>query len=70
VSVRSDTIEVSGIRCERCVLRLRGALGGLDGLESAHANLMGQVSLAWDEDRLDRDTIVAALARAGFHTRE
>jgi hypothetical protein len=31
---------------------------------------MGQVSLAWDEDRLDRDTIVAALARAGFHTRE
>jgi copper chaperone CopZ len=70
VSVQSETIEVSGIRCERCVLRLRGALGRLDGLESARANLMGQVSLAWDGERLGREEIVAALARAGFHVRE
>lgn len=68
--VRSDIIEVSGIRCERCVLRLRGTLGRLDGLESARANLMGQVSLEWDEERLDRAQIVDALARAGFRVRE
>lgn len=57
---------MSGIRCERCVVRLGGALGGLEGLESANANLMGQVSLAWDDERLDRETILAALAQAGF----
>jgi copper chaperone CopZ len=64
--VQSETIRVSGIRCERCVLRLGGALGGLEGLESANANLLGEVTLAWDDERLDRDEIVAALDRAGF----
>lgn len=66
MAVVSETLQVSGIRCERCVMRLGGALRGLDGIESANANLMGQVFLAWDEDRLERDTIVAALERAGF----
>jgi copper chaperone CopZ len=64
--VQSETIQVSGIRCERCVLRLGGALGGLEGLESANANLLGEVTLSWDDERLDRDEIVAALDRAGF----
>jgi copper chaperone CopZ len=64
--VQSETIQVSGIRCERCVLRLGGALRGLEGIESANANLMGQVALAWDDERVDRDAIVAALSRAGF----
>jgi copper chaperone CopZ len=63
---RSETIQVSGIRCERCVLRLGGALGELEGIEAANANLMGQVVLAWDDERLARDEILSALARAGF----
>ena len=47
----TETIQVSGIRCERCVNRLAGALTGHDGLESANANLMGQVTLVWDDER-------------------
>jgi copper chaperone CopZ len=62
----TETVQVSGIRCERCVLRLGGALEGLEGLEGANANLMGQVALSWDDERLERDTIFAALERAGF----
>jgi copper chaperone CopZ len=62
----TETIQVSGIRCERCVQRLGGALGGLEGLEGANANLMGQISLSWDDERLERDAIFAALDRAGF----
>ena len=57
---------MTGIRCERCVLRLGGALGELDGLESAHANLLGEVTLAWDDEVVEKDQILAALARAGF----
>jgi copper chaperone CopZ len=64
--VRSETLQVSGVRCERCVLRLGGALGKLDGIESANANLLGEVTLAWDDERVGRDEIVAALDRAGF----
>jgi copper chaperone CopZ len=66
MALRSETMQVSGIRCERCVMRLGGALGKLDGLESAHANLVGEVNLAWDDEMVERETIVAALERAGF----
>jgi copper chaperone CopZ len=65
--LREETIQVSGIRCERCVLRLAKALENHEGLEAANANLMGQVSLAWDDDRTDRDAILQAMARGGFH---
>ena len=68
--MRTETIQVSGIRCERCVLRLAAALEGHDGLEAANANLMGQVRLAWDEERTDRDALVAALEKAGFRELE
>ena len=66
MALRTETIQVSGIRCERCVGRLAGALRGHDGLELANANLMGQVQLQWDDERTTRDDLVAALGRAGF----
>jgi hypothetical protein len=66
VSLRSETIHVTGIRCERCVGRLAGALRDHEGLEAANANLMGQVSLTWDDERTSRDNLLEALARAGF----
>jgi copper chaperone CopZ len=61
-----ETIQVSGIRCERCVNRLAGALSGHDGLEAANANLMGQVMLAWDDERTSREALLDAMANAGF----
>jgi copper chaperone CopZ len=64
--VPTETIQVSGVRCERCVLRLGAALEGHDGLEAANANLMGQVTLTWDDARTTRDDLLAAMARAGF----
>ena len=66
MAVQTETLQVSGIRCERCVMRLAGALRDHEGLEAANANLMGQVMLSWDDDRTDRDALLAALARAGF----
>ena len=66
MAIRTETLQVSGIRCERCVNRLGAALRGQDGLESANANLMGQVMLSWDEERTDLDALLAAMAKAGF----
>jgi copper chaperone CopZ len=62
----TETIRVSGIRCERCVMRLAGTLQGHDGLEFANANLMGDVQLVYDDDRTSRDALVEAMARGGF----
>lgn len=67
MSVRSETFQVTGIRCERCVGRLGGALRSLDGIESANANLMGEVTLSWDDEQVEREAVLAALGRAGFH---
>jgi copper chaperone CopZ len=67
VPIRTETIQVTGIRCERCVMRLGATLRDLDGLEAANASLVGEVTLSWDDDRTDRDAILARLARGGFH---
>ena len=66
MATQTETIEVGGVRCEKCVLRLAHALEGHDGLEGANANLMGQVSLAWNDEQTSREAIVERLARAGF----
>ena len=66
----SETIQVSGIRCERCVLRLGKMLEGTEGLESANANLMGQVTLTYDDERTSRDALVEAMARGGFREQQ
>jgi copper chaperone CopZ len=66
VATVTETIQVSGIRCERCVMRLAKSLEHHEGLEAANANLMGQVMLAWDEEHTNRDAIVGAMANAGF----
>jgi cation transport ATPase len=64
--VETATVLVSGIRCERCVGRLASALRSHVGLEYANANLMGEVTLGWDEERTSRQALLAALGKAGF----
>jgi copper chaperone CopZ len=66
VATQTETLRVSGIRCERCVARLAGALRGHEGLEAANANLVGEVTLAWDDERTSRERLLEAMARAGF----
>ena len=66
----SETMQVSGIRCEKCVMRLAKTLEGVDGLESANANLMGQVALTYDDERISREALVETLARGGFREQQ
>jgi copper chaperone CopZ len=70
VTVRTETIQVSGIRCERCVFRLAKVLEDHPGLEAANANLMGEVTLTWDEDQTSRQALLDAMARGGFRELE
>jgi copper chaperone CopZ len=66
MATQTETIQVGGVRCERCVMRLAHALEGHEGLESANANLMGQLALAWDDEVTSREAIVERLTRSGF----
>jgi hypothetical protein len=47
-------------------MRLAKTLEGVDGLESANANLMGMVTLSYDDQRTTRDALVAVMTRGGF----
>ena len=66
MATQTETLQVTGIRCERCVARLAASLTGHEGLEAANANLMGQVTLTWDDERTSRDLLLSALGKAGF----
>jgi copper chaperone CopZ len=66
MATQSETLHVTGIRCERCVNRLAVTLRGHEGLEGANANLMGLVSLEFDDGKTSRAALVAAMAKAGF----
>ncbi len=66
----SETIQVRGIRCERCMARLAHVLKGHPGLESANATLSGQVTLTYDDGQTSRDALLVEMKRGGFHARE
>ena len=57
---------MSGIRCERCVMRLGKALEGHEGLEYANANLMGRVVLEYDEQKTSLEAMLEKMASSGF----
>jgi copper chaperone CopZ len=64
--VTTELVQVTGIRCERCVMRLAKVLEGAEGLESANASLMGQVQLVYDGERTSRAALLELMARGGF----
>jgi hypothetical protein len=66
VALLEETIQVNGIRCERCVLRLAKVLEGHEGLEAANATLLGEVRVVYDPERTTREALLADMARGGF----
>ena len=66
MAIVNETIQVEGIRCERCVLRLGKVLEGHEGLEAANATLMGAVSVVYDDAQTTREALLGAMARGGF----
>jgi copper chaperone CopZ len=61
----TETLEVEGVRCVQCVQKLGEALGRVEGLAGASANLMGEVTIAYGEPSA-RAAAVAAIEAAGF----
>jgi copper chaperone CopZ len=70
VPLVTETIQVNGVRCERCVMRLAKMLEGHEGLEAANANLLGHVTVTWDDAQTSREALLEAMARGGFRELE
>jgi len=69
MAIVRETLQLSGIRCERCVLRLAKTLESHEGLEAANANLMGELTLVYDDARTTRAALLDDMARGGFRGR-
>jgi copper chaperone CopZ len=70
VSSVTETIQLKGITCSRCVMRLRHVLKDHEGLESANANLMGELTVVYDDERTSREALLKDVARGGFREAE
>jgi hypothetical protein len=47
-------------------MRLRHVLSDHAGLEAASANLIGELTVTYDEERTSRDALLRDIARGGF----
>jgi copper chaperone CopZ len=63
--VIAEVFDVEGVRCPRCIERIAAALTGVEGLQAADANLMGEISVRLD-DAAAHERVRAALEGAGF----
>jgi copper chaperone CopZ len=70
VAAVTETIQLAGVTCGRCVMRLRHVLRDHDGLEAANANLMGELTVTYDDERTTREALLRAVARGGFRERQ
>ena len=67
----AETLQVEGVYCMQCVAKIGGAIGSIDGLRAASANLAGEVSITYDAaEPGTRSAVVDALAAAGFPVAE
>jgi copper chaperone CopZ len=63
--VIAEVFEVEGVHCPRCIQKIATALRGLEGLQAADANLMGEISVRLDDSDA-HERVQAALEGAGF----
>jgi len=65
------TVYVDGMTCGSCESRIEKALKALPGVLFADAQVQGgQVTIEYDEDRIDLSAITAAIEKTGYPVRE
>ncbi len=63
--MKEVSIKVEGMSCQHCVMRVKKALDGLDGLISSDVQI-GLVNARFDESKVDIDAIKKAITDAGY----
>ncbi len=58
-------IKIEGMSCEHCVRRVKKAIDGLPGVLSSEVGI-GGAKVSFDEAKLKREEIAAAVEKAGY----
>lgn len=61
-------MQVEGMTCQGCVRSVEMKLCGVPGVDYAHVNLgAGHVTVEFDDDRTNPQTLLSAVEQIGFH---
>ena len=59
------TIQVEGMSCQHCVMRVKKAVEGLSGIVKSDVQV-GQVKVAFEESKIQQKEIEDAIVKAGY----
>lgn len=59
------TIQIDGMSCQHCVMRVKKAVEGLAGVIKSDV-VVGQAKVAFDESRIQKKEIEDAIVKAGY----
>jgi copper chaperone len=59
------TIQVEGMSCQHCVMRVKKAVEGLAGVTNSDVQI-GQVNVTFDESKIGKEDVEAAIVKAGY----
>jgi copper chaperone len=58
-------IHIEGMSCQHCVMRVKKAIEGLAGVSSLTVEI-GEAKVSFDESKIQRKDIEAAVVKAGY----
>jgi len=61
----SAVINVEGMSCQHCVMNVKKAVDGLDGVSSSNVEV-GKVSVEFDDGKVSQGAIEDAINKAGY----
>jgi copper chaperone len=58
-------IHIEGMSCQHCVMRVKKAIEGLAGVSALNVEI-GQAKVSFDETKVQKKDIEAAVVKAGY----
>lgn len=59
------TLKIEGMSCQHCVMSVKKAVDGVDGVKSSDVSI-GGAKIVFDESRTDKDALVKAVEGSGY----
>ncbi|MDA8155619.1 MAG: heavy-metal-associated domain-containing protein [Actinomycetota bacterium] len=58
-------IKIGGMSCQHCVMAVKKALAGVDGIQNAQVEI-GKAVVEYDEAKVKPEAVENAIAKAGY----
>lgn len=60
------TISIQGMSCQHCVMRVKKAIDSLGGIKNSNVQV-GSARVTYDESKIGKKDIEAAIIKAGYN---